>query len=459
MFLRGENLMLIQSAIRWLGMTVMFVVLSLLPQNSGAQEKPTLLTLEKAIQLALERNLELKVAQEEIVAAQEQRNQAMTDFLPKLKAEYGYRRPSENVSTVGGVSVQAADRNQFRFTGTLEQPVFTGFATLTTYQLSKLGLDVARVQYERARLDLILQVKESYYGILRAEKLREVAMESVRELKEGVRVAENFYKVGMSPKVDVLDAETRLGEAELQLIVAINDLRVEEARFNTILRQPIDTPVEVEDILSTMPYEKTYQDSQEIAVKYRPELLEAAKNVASAEKEITLTKSDYYPTVTFSSNYYRHGNEFDVQGSNYLDRESWDIIAVANWTFFEWGKTRYAANEKRVRLQQALEAQEQVKDSVSLEVKTSYLTVQAAERAITVAEKNVESAEENFRISTERYREQVATSTEVLDAQTRLTEARTGYTNALVAFNLARARLIRAMGLDEETILKELEGK
>jgi outer membrane protein TolC len=67
-----------------------------------------------------------------------------------------------------------------------------------------------------------------------------------------------------------------------------------------------------------------------------------------------------------------------------------------------------------------------------------------------VAEKQVESAEENFRISQERYKEQVATATEVLDAQTRLTEARANYTDALVIFALARANLVRSMGLEEE---------
>jgi outer membrane protein len=62
----------------------------------------------------------------------------------------------------------------------------------------------------------------------------------------------------------------------------------------------------------------------------------------------------------------------------------------------------------------------------------------------------VESAEENFRISKERYREQVATATEVLDAQTRLTRARTNHTRALAVFNVAVARLIRAMGIEDE---------
>ena len=60
----------------------------------------------------------------------------------------------------------------------------------------------------------------------------------------------------------------------------------------------------------------------------------------------------------------------------------------------------------------------------------------------------MEQAKENYRINEERYKEQVATSTDVLDAQTRLTRAQSNYFNTLSVFNIAKAALDRAMGLD-----------
>jgi len=434
----------------WLAVALVLMMLAGTGSEvTASQEEPVALTLEKSIEIALQRNLSIKVAQEGVTVAEQRKKESFTEFLPKLKAEYGYRRPSENTVTFGGISVQAGDRNQYRFTGTLEQPIFTGFAILTNYQLSKLGLDVAKILLEQARQDLILQVKEAYLGIQRAEKLQEVAAQSVRQLEEEVKVAKSFYEVGMKPKVDVLDAETRLGDAKVQYIRTANNLRVAEANFNTVLRRPLETPVKIADVLTPKPYDRTYEQSEAIALSHRPEVLEAQKKVESAEKEISLAKSNFYPTVTFASNYYRRGNRPNVQGSNFVDRENWDIIAVANWTFFEWGKTLYSVNQKRAQLQQAKDALKQVEDSVRLQVKSAYLTLQAAKEAIVAAKLSVESAEENFRISQERYRGQVATSTEVLDAQTRLTTAKTNYTNALVAYDLARARLIRAMGLEE----------
>lgn len=450
MGLVGNSLGRIDLVLRWLGTLLVCIVLNLIPKETVAQQSVPVLTLEQSIEIALERNLGIRLALEEVVAAREQKKEAATGFLPKFIAEYGWRRPSETTISFAGTTIENADENQWSFDGTIEQPIFTGFSTLSNFQLAQLGLDVAKIQLHRARLDLILQVKEGYFNILRAEKLVEVAEQSVRELQEGVRVAKNFVKVGLSPKIDLLDAETRLAEAELELIRQKNGLRVAKAQFNTILRQPIDTPVELEDILSTTPYGRNYEESESIALARRPEIQEAGKNVASAEKEVKLAKKDYYPTITWSLNYHRRGDDPTVDGSKFSDREFWDMAAVATWPLFEWGRTRYAVSQQRARLRQAEENLEQVKDSICLEVKTAFLTLQAAKEAIQVAAKSVESAEENFRISQERYREQVATATEVLDAQTRLTEAKTNYTNALVVFNLERARLIRSMGLEAD---------
>jgi len=442
------------AALLW-GAALLFLVSAVMVSTTWAedpedQQGPLRLTLNRAVEMALAYNLGMKVAQEDIQAARERQKEARTGFLPSLSGKYNYRRPSEiPYAVIADNQIDFADRNQYRFTGTVEQPLFTGFATLSNYQLAQLGLDVANLQLSQTRLDLILQVKEAYFAILTAEELEEVRKQAVEQLQAELKVAQDFYRVGMSPKVDVLDAEVRLAEAEQQLIRAEKSVRLNKARLNTILRQPIDQEMGVADVLGHQPYDKTYESCLEISLQGRPEVLEAEKNVARAEKEITLAKSAYYPAVSLSGNYYRAGDEAALNGSDFVDRENWDVVAEATMTFFEWGKTRHATSEKRARLRQAGHALEQIRDAIRLEVKTSYLNLETAEKNIGVAKKGVTSAEENFRISKERFEEQVATATEVLDAQTRLTEAKTNHTRALAEFNVALARLVRAMGTDE----------
>ncbi|MGD9208058.1 MAG: hypothetical protein PVH39_06230, partial [Syntrophobacterales bacterium] len=68
-------------AIKWFGTLVVCMTLTLLPQQSLAQENEPVLTLEESIHLALERNMEVQVAKEEIRYAAQGKNRARTGFL------------------------------------------------------------------------------------------------------------------------------------------------------------------------------------------------------------------------------------------------------------------------------------------------------------------------------------------------------------------------------------------
>jgi len=99
-----------------------------------------------------------------------------------------------------------------------------------------------------------------------------------------------------------------------------------------------------------------------------------------------------------------------------------------------------------VKVIQAEDSKTQLIEGIILEVKQDYLNMLTAERNISVAEKAIEQAEENLRMNEERYKYQVATATDVLDAVTLLAQARVNYYSALSDFNIAKARLDRAMG-------------
>jgi outer membrane protein TolC len=102
--------------------------------------------------------------------------------------------------------------------------------------------------------------------------------------------------------------------------------------------------------------------------------------------------------------------------------------------------------ESKVKVTQAEDSKTQLIEGIILEVKQDYLNLLTAEKNIEVSEKAIEQAEENLRMNEERYKYQVATATDVLDAVTLLAQARVNYYSALSDFNIAKARLDRAMG-------------
>ena len=402
------------------------------------------MTLEQTIELGLQANLRLQISREAIDAAEATSKSQKTNFYPTFNSSYRYQRFDQ--ARVGS-SGTLTTKDEYTLNFSVSQPIFSGFALKNQYHLSRLGLDAARVNEDLARQDLIFQAHDVYFSVLKAQKLLQVAEETVNQIDAQRAVAENFYQVGMTPLNDLLLAEVRLANAKLELTVAQNNLAAAESEFNTFLRRPIDADVTIEDVRSYEPFERDLEFCQTTAAANRLELQLAELDVEIASLERDLSKKDYYPTVTLDGNYFRRGDEFDVDGgAGIANEDGWDIQAVASWNFWEWGRTHYNVKAQERELVQSRLQQTELQDNVRLEVKQAYLQMREAETNIITAEKAIEQAQENLRINQERYREQVATATEVLIAQTLLTQTMTNYYNALYDFKISKAALLRAMG-------------
>ena len=210
--------------------------------------------------------------------------------------------------------------------------------------------------------------------------------------------------------------------------------------------RPVNAPVEVEDILVYKPEVGEYDAYEKKALENRPEIKILDVNILQADQQIRLAKSKYYPEISLTYQYISQGDTPSVSGSPYVDATHWEVLAVANWTFFEWGKTYYAGREKESLKRQLMETKADVEDGIRLQVKQAMVDLDSSAKNIPTTQKGVESGEENLRVNAERYKAQVSTITDLLDAQTLLARARLSYYQALYDHNQAKARLERALG-------------
>ena len=430
-------------------------IFALVSTAFGAEEENPLmsgspLTVQESIEIALEKNPTLKGAQGAIKEAKYRRLGAVSDFLPQVDTQYSYTRLDEAPTFSLPPMVperQVGSRDIYTWQSTVTQPVFTGGALINSYLLADLGVDTARVEFERTKLDLILNVKEAYYGVLTAEKGVEVGEQTVEQLESNLKMAQAFYDVGMTAKNDLLQVEVSMAQARQYLITAQNGLEVARAAFNALLRRDIDEEVNLVEILEYVPMVVDADRFTEEAYQERPELKAAGLAIKSAKRGVGLAASGLFPQASIVFNYERQGDDYTVNGSRFEpDADSWSVMGVAQWKVWDWGKTVWGVGESKAKVFQAKCALEEIMDGVRLEVKQASLSVIEAEKNIQVAETAVSQAEENFRINEERYKGQVATSTDVLDALTLLVQARTNYYSALSDYNIAKARLARAIG-------------
>ncbi len=433
-------------------------ILAVFPRSPlpAADGKP--LGLSECIRQALDRSAVLKGAREGVKGAEAQRKEAFTGFLPKLSTSYGYTRLNEEpFFNFPGMppafppqQITTGTKDNYNWALEAQQPVFAGGRIKANYDASLIGIEVSRTEEQAAVLDVIRDVKEAYYGVLKAERYLDVARQSRERLKAHHETARGFFDVGMIPKSDLLYAEVELANGEQLLLRAENGLEMARSRFNTVLRRGLTEPVLLEDILSLDPFPISLDEALAQGLERRPELKAVELRIEQVRKQIKALQSEYYPQVSAVGNYSRYGDTPSVGGTKYKDQESWYGMLVANWTFWEWGRTNARVDGGVSRERQAIEVQENLRDQVTLEIKNAWLATGEMIRRVGVTQQAIVQAEENYRMNVERYREQVATSTEVLDAQTLLTKAKSDYVQALGDYSIYRARLDRAMGVRKE---------
>lgn len=403
-----------------------------------------MLTLKETIAKAIAANLQLQSSQEGTRAALANKKASKTEFYPTFSAKYQYSENDESAD-IGGITIGL--EREYSFRTSVTQPIFRGFSLVNKFEISKLGLDVAQTNEKLIRQDIIFNAQRTYFSLLQAQKLLNVADQTVTQIGAQRNVAKNFYDVGMRPLNDLLQSEVELANAEQDRIVARNNLSNAESDFNILLRRSMNTPVAIQDILAYASFEHDLAYCYSEAEKNRLEIRVADLEVEIAAKELKLARKDYYPSVDLQGSYFKSGTDWTVDGGEgVFDPSGWNILATASWNFWEWGRTTYGIKEKHSRLLQAQLRKSEILDNIHLEVKNAYLRTQEAEKAIIAIEKAIEQAKENYRINEEQYKAQMTTQTDLLIAQNLLTRTMSNYYRALYQFKISKAGLYRVMG-------------
>lgn len=413
------------------------LLLSALPAGAaGPDVSSSPLGLSECVRLVLERNPDLASSRAGQEAQAAELSASRKELLPSLSASYAYtRQPAESTYAM------RVPENYYTYGLTVEQPLFRGKALVTTVEKNRMALLAAQAGVARTRNDVILSVHEAYYSLLRAEKLADETRQAVERLESHRRDAENFHRVGLISRNDLLTNEVELAQGKQNAVKANNLVKMAASRLNLLMKRPVDSPLVLEDRFSHDTPPPAWEPVLNKALTARPELQQARLDTESADADIVLARSRFLPEVNLAATYKKRGDSPAADFYPIGPAEETTAGAVARWKFWAWGQDldRVAAAKKR--LSQSQSRLDKTTDAITLDVRQAFLNVEEAYASIGVARAAVGQAEENYRISRERFLAQVATNTEVLDALTLLAQARLNHYNALYDHNLAMATL------------------
>jgi outer membrane protein len=434
--------------------TLMIVLVFALPLEVKAEEiikKGETLNLQRCIEIALKMQPNIVAATSTVNVNESRVGQAKANYYPQVNWSSSYTRISP--ATVGSGSSSSSGNisgTSFRTTSDSFDEYFTGFnlsqmiydfgKTPAQVKIQNLNLDSSRSDLKNTIDQIILAVKQAYYGVIQAKYNVLVAEDTVKQTQQQLAQARGFYEVGTKPKFDVTQAEVNLSRSKLSLIRNENAFRISIVTLNNVMGVPDAPEYTLDETMTFAKYEITLEDALAKAYENRPDLQSIVSRRQATERSVDLAKTGYYPVVTGSAAYSWSGEEFPLE-------HGWDVGAALSFPIFSGFLTKYQVQEAKANLNVIKANEESLKQTIFLEVQGAYLTLRAAEDAIPTAKLGVEQSQENLDIANGRYAAGVGNPIEVTDAEVGLANARTSYIQALYADKVAQASLEKAMGL------------
>ena len=435
-----------------LGLGLLLILWSATVLPGGAAEPPgTHLDLKEALRLAWKANPNLQISRLQGLIAGEQVVRARSGLLPQVKTQVSqniYDDPLKFSIAGGGLSFPQTNRNFWTSQTSVNQLLFDFWGTPSKYMAAIKGHQASLLDTAQTRDNVFLTVAQGYFKTLRAKKMVEVAKQTVLDLKEHLRIAQDQYQFGIVTMNDVLQAKVSLADAQQNLIVAETDYIDIRSTLNKALMLPVTAPTVLKDEKVDL---KAWAlgEATDVALKHRADLKASQERIHEQEKVVAETRAQYFPQFGFQAGHYYQVN------NSLVHNHQWFAIFAMNWNIFSGLDTKAAVSQAKLKVQQLQEQRKDMNEQVQLDVQTAYLKIKETVDRIRTTETAVTQGEENLRLNEERYKESVGTATDVIDADTLLTRTRVNYWTAVYDHQMAKAQMLWAIGGINELLPQE----
>jgi len=436
------------------------------------------LSIEECIELAVKNSPLIKIYEQQLKIMETQTGKAKADYFPSISASAGYNYGNDDNKYGSNQSKNTSARVS------LNQLIFSFGKVLSKVKMQKFYKIAAEYDLQNAVLETSNNVRSAYYGVLAAKADVEIQRADVLVNERQYNRTKAFFDEGLVSKIDLVNEEVYLSNAEINLINAENaydnavinlnnamyitdapeyniqntetfNFKNNFAEINLInvantssggKIEPKDavltTQVEKTDILENYKFEKypyTLKESIEKAYQNRPDLLamQAAEN--AAKEALVYAKRSYLPDLTASAGYNFHNN-------SHYDTNSVSLGITLASNNINIAKTRLDIKENKARLEIAKQNTELIKKNINYEVQSAYTNMIQLEKNLPLIKTKINQALENYELADARYEEGLGNFIELQDAKENYNNAQREYVQTIYRYNTALSALKTAMG-------------
>lgn len=420
--------------------------LLLLPALAFGQTQS--LTLEEAIETALENNYQLKQADMNLNLADTRIWSARADFLPNLNASLS----GDRNTGVQFIEEDATfeDRTSYRMSGNLSTSVtvFNGFSNIANLRQSQIDREAEERDLERLRETIIFDTASRYLQVVLDKELLKISESSLEASESQLSQVEAQVEVGSRPTVDLYNQESTVANDELSVIQNENALEVSIARLIRIMQDPAITDIEVSmpdtDELSLIPLELNIEEMIDAALESRNDFIAQEKQIESNEQSRRIARAELLPSLSMNASI---GTSFSDQT---VDPTTGDQTPFTDQFFdqritrgvgfslsipiFNRWNTRTSIQQAEVQLRNSELELDNIRFQISEEVRQAYNDYVAISKELESTEKALIAAERAFETEQQRYEIGSTTLIELNQANANYVQAQSNRVQAVYNF-------------------------
>ena len=414
------------------------------------------LTLEEAIQMAIDNSKEMQISQKDVETAKLNLGIAFKTALPSVvyngsysRSEYDRKitveeKPSQRLENEAKREVQA--KGGYTQKITISQPIFKGGAILGGIQYAKAYRSIADLMYLDSQRNVRLETIQIYSDIVKSERDLEALMSSREELKATYDKQKAQLDLKLITKADLLKTEYSILEVDSQIIGTQNQITVQKENLKLKLGLPKTEELTVVEFDVPMYLSRNidFQSDLNQALTESIDAIVARKYVDMADAQRKVAIADMLPQVSAFASY---GVESDRRKyDTTMDDAEWRGGVQVTWNVFEFGKNYDNYKVAKISQEQEELREKISKDSIDINVTGAYLELIRMEKDRDSKGRALEAAMENYKMDKEKYAAGLISTIDFLASETQLREAKVGYNQVVIdylyAFEKYRSMLI-----------------
>ena len=365
----------------------------------------------------------------------------MGSCVPVIIAQSGVTRYNEKLPA-GDDTFTFQPLNQFQAALVLRQPLYTGGRTMSALRIAKTLGESSTSALDAAKQDILLNVAEAYYAVMKSQKLVDASTKSLERTERHKKVTEREAatrktKANLSA---LFRAKTLVSQARINIVRAEEALKRARERLKLAANVPPDAKLAEPEAVEIP--QGGLDQLKEKALATRPDYATASQNVKIAKENVIIVAGAHRPQLAAEAalQYQRSHPETIIKGTIYYGALRLQV------PIFEGGLSKSETSEARSKARQAELSTALLKRSIENEVYDSYVSLETVNSVLETATSQFGFARDNYNAVEGLYSEGLLTSLSVIDAEQALLRTELELINATYEKQLEILRLKKSIG-------------